>query len=198
VSEPPITDGPPARDEPGHDADDDRSRLLRAGIVGLAVVIVLVVFAFGRAILNGDYFGECDHVVHQQCTVIHVLGIVMHRDVAEATAAPEPSPTPEATKPETQTSSPQAHEYRTPCQLYVNGHNALLEITGSEAASDCERFVKGATSSLWTTEPQTGTESGTLVCKVENLRHELAKVTDTGGHEYGSAACKQLSGEGWG
>jgi hypothetical protein len=184
----------PPTDEPRHDPDGDRSGFLRAGVVGLVLVAVVVVFAFGRAIINGDYFGECDHVVHQECRVVHVLGVVMHRDVTspgtEATTTPEPP------KPEIQKAL--AHEYTAPCHLYVVGHSALVGMTGPESVANCEHFVAAAGKTPWTTESQTASESRSVVCEVTNIRQEHATVTDTGGHEYGSEACKQLSGEGWG
>src|SRR5271165_4483677 len=57
--------------------------LVRAVVVVLSVGVPIAAFAFGRAVINGDYFGECDHVAQQQCLVIHVLGVVMHRDASE-------------------------------------------------------------------------------------------------------------------
>ena len=73
----------------------------------LALVLVLVVFAFGRAIANGDYFGQCDHVVHMRCDVVHVLGVVMHRDVPEeeASAPPPAEPPPTSSTSATSTSA---------------------------------------------------------------------------------------------
>lgn len=161
----------------------------------LVLVLAIPFFAFGRAIINGDYFGECDHAAHHECDITHVLGIVMRRDV------PRPETETASTAPETTTTSaaatPTSNNYTSPCTLYVRGHNAMLEISGSEAGQDCERFV-AATQTPWTTETQETTESRTVVCEVTNNNGEHAIVTDTGGHAYGSKACDQLSGEGWG
>lgn len=48
--------------------------------IAIAVVAACIAFAFGRAIANGAYFGECDHAEGQQCYIVRVLGVVMHKD----------------------------------------------------------------------------------------------------------------------
>lgn len=156
------------------------------------LVLVVLGYGFGRAIARGYYFGGCDEVAHSRHYITHVFGFKMCRD---ENIPPEE----EARQSQVQTSEPSAlkHEYASPCDLYVEGHNARLEITGSEAVSDCERFV-AASKAPWTTEAHPSTEALDVVCEVTNHNQEHAVVSDTGGREYGSAACTQLSGEGWG
>lgn len=56
-------------------------------ILATAIFLGIVAFAFGRAVLNGDYFGACDHAAGTECEIVHVLGVVMHRDVEEPLSA---------------------------------------------------------------------------------------------------------------
>jgi hypothetical protein len=184
--------------------DGQQSHRLRYLLV--ALVLIVLALSFGKAIANGYYFGGCDEAARTRHFITHVLGFKMCRDQnIETQAATETTPagssetaTNVATTPPPNNEGPAAHDYASPCQLYVNNHNAELEITGSAAATDCERFVNAAGQTPWTTEAQTTTETRGVICEVTNHSNEHATVTDTGGHTYGSEACKQLSGEGWG
>jgi hypothetical protein len=194
----PVSPDPPTEE---HEPPERERRpywwLIPIGVI----LLVIIVFAFGRAILNGDYFGECDHVVGKECDIVHVLGVVMHRDVERETVPASTQTTPtttETTTPPPNNEGPAARDFTSPCTVYVKGHNAMVEITGSGAATECEHFVSAAGQTPWTTEAQVPTESRTVVCELTNHSDEHAAVTDTGGHTYGSEACKQLSGEGWG
>jgi hypothetical protein len=161
----------------------------------VVLVVLILAYAFGRPISEGYYFGGCDEAAHTRHFITHTLGFKMCRDETEE-AKTETHTAPMVTTPAAE--APPAHEYTSPCSLYVKGHNALLTITGSEAAADCERFVSRSDQPFWTTEAQAPTGAQTVVCEVTNDAQEHALVTDTGGHEYGSEACTQLSGEGWG
>ena len=88
-------------------------------------------------------------------------------------------------------------EYSSPCDLYVQGHNAMLEISGTEAQVHCADFMHRISREGWTTELQEAGESGGVVCELTNGESERAVVTDTGGREYGGEACRALSEEGW-
>jgi hypothetical protein len=89
--------------------------------------------------------------------------------------------------------------YPSPCSLYVTGHEVRVSFTGPDSAEACASFVQHASSSTgWTTAPQPGAESGSVVCELENRANEKALITDGGGQDYGKEACDQLSGEGWG
>jgi hypothetical protein len=61
-------------------------------MIVLALAIVVVIYPFVHAITQGSYFGECDHAQGSECRIIHVFGIVMHKDASapEAEAPPEP------------------------------------------------------------------------------------------------------------
>jgi hypothetical protein len=87
-------------------------------------------------------------------------------------------------------------QYSSPCTLYVTGHNAKIEFGGAEAPAQCAHFVQRLPEVDWTTEEQVRTERG-VVCELTNGSRERAVVTDTGAQEYGSQACRTLSGEGW-
>lgn len=89
-------------------------------------------------------------------------------------------------------------QYSSPCSLYVSGHEARVSFTGSNSPEECASFVQKAGNAEWTTAPQQGAESGSLVCEVQNRSNDKAIVTDNGGQSYGKEACTQLSGEGWG
>lgn len=89
--------------------------------------------------------------------------------------------------------------YPSPCSLYVTGHEVRVSFTGANSAEACASFVQHAPSNTgWTTAPQAGAESGSVVCELENRANEKAAITDNGGQAYGKEACNQLSGEGWG
>lgn len=93
----------------------------------------------------------------------------------------------------------QLAKYPSPCSLYVAGHEVRVSFTGPDSAEDCASFVQHDRSTTeWTTAPQSGAESGAVVCEVENQDSEKAVITDGGGQAYGKEACNQLSGEGWG
>jgi hypothetical protein len=145
-----------------------------------ATGVLLVVTAIGGGLIYAAYRHAED----------------LRAEQGSSTESTGESTTPTATTQET--AAPLKREYTSPCALYVQRHDARVEITGAEAASDCERFVNRATSNLWTTEPQAPVESRAVVCEVINHAQEHAVVTDTGGHAYGSEACTQLAGEGWG
>lgn len=86
-----------------------------------------------------------------------------------------------------------------PCALYVVGHEVRVSFNGPNSAEACASFAQHATGSTeWTTAPQSGAESGSVVCELENRDNEKALITDNGGQAYGKEACNQLSGEGWG
>ncbi len=90
-------------------------------------------------------------------------------------------------------------KYPSPCSLYVTGHEVRVSFAGPNSAEACASFVQHATGSTeWTTSPQSGTESSSVVCELENRDSEKAVITDNGGQSYGKEACTQLSGEGWG
>jgi hypothetical protein len=89
-------------------------------------------------------------------------------------------------------------KYPSPCTLYVQGNDVRVAFTGSNTPEDCAGFIEKAQNTEWTTAPQSGAESGTVVCELENRANEKAVITDTGGQAYGQQACTQLSGEGWG
>ncbi len=89
-------------------------------------------------------------------------------------------------------------QYPSPCSLYVSGHEVRVSFTGPNSPEQCASFVQKAGNTEWTTAPQTGAESGGVVCEVQNRNNEKAIVTDNGGQSYGKEACTQLSGEGWG
>lgn len=163
----------------------------------IVLVVLVLALSFGKAIGNGYYFGGCDEAAHTRHYITHILGFKMCRDEhVESEAEPSGPAAPSA--PAAATATPK-HEYGSPCSLYVQHHNALLEITGSEAAADCERFVNRAGQTPWTTEAQATSATRSVVCELTSANNqEHAVVTDTGSQEYGSAACKQLSGEGWG
>ena len=88
--------------------------------------------------------------------------------------------------------------YPSPCALYVQGHDVRVAFTGPNTPEDCAGFIEKAQNTEWTATPQTGAESGAVVCELENHANEKVVITDTGGQEYGQEACRQLSGEGWG
>jgi hypothetical protein len=102
------------------------------------LAVIVLALTFGKAIGEGYYFGGCDEVVSTRHFIIHELGFKMCRDEhVESDAAAAPAETqPDAT-------SAVEHEYSSPCVLYVQGHNARLEITGSEAVADCSRSLRG-------------------------------------------------------
>lgn len=90
-------------------------------------------------------------------------------------------------------------KYPSPCSLYVVGHEVRVSFAGPNSAEDCASFVQhSASDAEWTAAPQSGAESGAVVCEVENQDSEKAVITDSGGQAYGKEACDQLSGEGWG
>jgi hypothetical protein len=90
-------------------------------------------------------------------------------------------------------------KYPSPCSLYVAGHEVRVSFTGPSSAEACASFVQHAASSTgWTTAPQSSAESGSVVCELQNRDNEKAAITDNGGQSYGKEACNQLSGEGWG
>jgi len=90
-------------------------------------------------------------------------------------------------------------KYPSPCTLYVVGNEVRVSFTGPNSAEDCASFVQHSRSDAeWTAAPQSGAESGAVVCEVENQQSEKAVITDGGGQAYGKEACDQLSGEGWG
>jgi hypothetical protein len=62
---------------------DTGGMIHKLAIIIVALAIASVLYAFGSAITNGDYFGACDGVRGQECRVVHILGVVMHRDVPE-------------------------------------------------------------------------------------------------------------------
>jgi hypothetical protein len=175
---------PPPTNEPGHDRHAFRN-------LAIIIVVAVLVIAFGKALGEGYYFGGCDETANTKHYIAHVLGIKMCRNEHVG-----PAPTPEAANPEPE--KPVSHDYASPCDLYVKGHNAQIDITGPEAVGDCEHFVTSAGTMPWTTERQALTESRTVVCNVTNHKREHATVTDTGSQEYGKEACKLLSAEGWG
>ena len=89
--------------------------------------------------------------------------------------------------------------YPSPCSLYVTGHEVRVDFTGPNSAEACASFVQHAAGSTeWTTSSQSGAESGSVVCELQNRDNEKADITDNGGQSYGKEACDQLSGEGWG
>jgi len=88
-------------------------------------------------------------------------------------------------------------EYESPCALYVVGHEAKIEFSGTEARAECAHFVQRLPEAGWSTEGQPQKERG-VVCELTNGSHERAIVTDNGGKSYGTEACNALSGEGWG
>jgi hypothetical protein len=55
--------------------------------LAIVLVIVAVVFGFGRPLAAGYYFGGCDEAEETQHYLIHVFGVTMCRDVALAGAA---------------------------------------------------------------------------------------------------------------
>jgi hypothetical protein len=55
----------------------------KAVAVVIAVAIAIVFLGFVRAIANGDYFGPCDGAKGERCLIVHVFGVVMHRDESE-------------------------------------------------------------------------------------------------------------------
>jgi hypothetical protein len=90
-------------------------------------------------------------------------------------------------------------KYPSPCSLYVVSHEVRISFSGPNSAEDCASFVQRARSNTeWTTAPQSGAESGSVVCELENRDSEKVIITDNGGQAYGKEACNQLSGEGWG
>lgn len=93
-------------------------------------------------------------------------------------------------------------EYTAPCTIYVQGHNARLTISGSNAASDCATFVSDYTNqdgdAPWTTHPLSDPGDLTDVCSLTDASGEdTAVVEDDGGQDYGGQACQVLEGEGW-
>jgi hypothetical protein len=89
--------------------------------------------------------------------------------------------------------------YSSPCSLYVVGHEVRVSFTGQNSAETCASFVQHAANNTeWTTTPQSGAESGSVVCELQNRDSEKIVITDNGGQAYGKEACTQLSGEGWG
>jgi hypothetical protein len=163
------------------------------------LAVIVLALTFGKAIGQGYYFGGCDETAHTRHFITHVLGFKMCRDEeieTEAVAAPAES---QANTPTESQPAPSEAEAAgaSICVLYVRNHNAKLEITGPEAVTDCGRFERASTAP-WTSEAHSPTSAGVTVCEVTNLAREHATVTDTGAQEYGSSACKQLSGEGWG
>jgi hypothetical protein len=90
-------------------------------------------------------------------------------------------------------------KYPSPCSLYVVGREVRVSFTGPNSDEACASFVQHAASSTeWAIAPQSSTESGLVVCELENRANEKAAITDGGGQAYGKEACNQLSGEGWG
>jgi hypothetical protein len=90
-------------------------------------------------------------------------------------------------------------KYPSPCSLYVVGNEVRVSFTGPNSGEACASFVQHASSNTgWTTAPQSGAESGSVVCELQNRDNEKADITDNGGQAYGKEACNQLSGEGWG
>lgn len=89
-------------------------------------------------------------------------------------------------------------EYSTPCALYVVGNQVRATFTGANAAEACASLVAKQPKVEWTTEQQATTEGQPVACELVNRTNEKVVVTDEGGQYYGSRACQQLSGEGWG
>jgi hypothetical protein len=93
-------------------------------------------------------------------------------------------------------------EYTSPCTIYVQGHDARLTISGSNAASDCATFVSDYSTqdgdAPWTTDSQSDRGDLTDVCTLTDASGEnTAIVEDDGGQDYGSSACQVLRGEAW-
>jgi hypothetical protein len=94
---------------------------------------------------------------------------------------------------------PALSEYESPCTLYVSGHDAKIEFSGTQAPAQCAHFVQRLPEAGWSTEAQTQAAAREVVCELTNAtNHEPAVVTDTGDKAYGTEACNALSGEGWG
>jgi hypothetical protein len=90
-------------------------------------------------------------------------------------------------------------QYGSPCNLYVIGHNAQVNISGTGAAAACAAFVAAApTDTTWTTEVQPLATDATAVCTLTSPDGELvAMVIDDGGQVDGTEACNTLTGLGW-
>ena len=90
-------------------------------------------------------------------------------------------------------------KYPSPCSLYVVGHEVRVSFTGSNSSEVCASFVQHAAGNTeWTTTPQAGAESGSVVCELVDSDNNKVAITDNGGQAYGKETCNQLSGEGWG
>jgi hypothetical protein len=64
----------------------------KLGLLILAIAIVAIPYSFGSAIIQGGYFGGCDHAAGEECRIVHVLGIVMHRDTPVTREKPATTP----------------------------------------------------------------------------------------------------------
>lgn len=92
-----------------------------------------------------------------------------------------------------------AGQYSTPCTLYMDGHDAMVEFTGSSAATDCESFVQAqaAQGNTWTTTPPSSAMPQlSAVCSLSS-GSDQAYVQDDGGMTFGTSACQQLAAQGW-
>ena len=80
---------PPAS-QPGDPSQNRRAPLVSRTLVrnlAIVLVIVAVVFGFGRPLAAGYYFGGCDNAEATQHYLIHVFGLAMCRDVSIASEA---------------------------------------------------------------------------------------------------------------
>jgi hypothetical protein len=89
-------------------------------------------------------------------------------------------------------------QYRSPCTLHLQGHDAELTVAGPAAQSECASFVAAmpAGETLTTQAPSSLEAENTAVCELGSGSNQVA-VQDSGGQDYGQQACAYFSREGW-
>jgi len=86
-----------------------------------------------------------------------------------------------------------------PCTVYVAGHDGRVVFNGPDSGTNCAAIVRSDPDTAgWTLDPQTASASVSVVCSLTGPNTlDSATVGDSGSEIYGSAACTQLTSEGW-
>jgi hypothetical protein len=90
----------------------------------------------------------------------------------------------------------QVSQYGSPCNLYLEGHDAQITISGPDAVTDCQTFVQADSADTWTTQQQAGS-GGSQVCDVVTGADEVVVNDDGFGQTYGRQACSTFANQGW-